>query len=90
MHRNFRKPLILAAPKIGLKHPKAISDIGEFDVGSSFKPTIAENFGSTDIKKLIFCSGKVSFDIAARLEKANLNHGVRVVRLEELAPFPAH
>ena len=25
MHRNYRKPLVIAAPKIGLKHPKAIS-----------------------------------------------------------------
>lgn len=31
MHRNFRKPLVIAAPKMGLKHPKAISKIAEFD-----------------------------------------------------------
>lgn len=30
MHRNFRKPLVLAAPKIGLKHPQAVSSIKDF------------------------------------------------------------
>jgi len=41
MHRNFRKPLVIAAPKIGLKHPKAVSKLQEFSEGNSFKPTIA-------------------------------------------------
>jgi len=37
----------------------------------------------------VLCSGKVAFDIEAALEKEGaLNHGVRVVRLEEIAPFP--
>jgi len=27
MHRNFRKPLVIAAPKIGLKHPRAVSKL---------------------------------------------------------------
>jgi probable 2-oxoglutarate dehydrogenase E1 component DHKTD1 len=33
MLRNYRKPLIIAAPKIGLKHPKAISSINEMAIG---------------------------------------------------------
>lgn len=36
MLRNFRKPLILATPKIGLKHPKAVSSIEEFLSGTKF------------------------------------------------------
>lgn len=36
MLRNFRKPLVIAAPKIGLKHPKAISKIDEFLPGTRF------------------------------------------------------
>jgi probable 2-oxoglutarate dehydrogenase E1 component DHKTD1 len=41
MHRNFRKPLVIAAPKIGLKHPKAYSSISEFEIGSKFQPTLS-------------------------------------------------
>ena len=36
MLRNFRKPLVIAAPKIGLKHPKAVSKIEEFIPGTQF------------------------------------------------------
>ena len=92
MLRNYRKPLVIAAPKIGLKHPKAVSDISDFAPETSFKPTIAHDYGNTqDIKKLVLCSGKISFDIEAAIgKKEGLSHGVRVVRLEEIAPFPVN
>lgn len=45
MLRNFRKPLVIAAPKIGLKHPLAVSKIAEFAEGTKFKPTIVNSFG---------------------------------------------
>lgn len=90
MLRNYRKPIVVAAPKIGLKHPKAVSDLSEFAPGTRFMPTIAKDFGAADnIKRLVLCSGKVSFDIEAAIEKQEgLGHGVRVVRVEEVAPFP--
>lgn len=99
MLRNYRKPLIMAAPKIGLKHPKAISPIDEFAPGTTFKPIYANDFGnSKEIKKVIICSGKVYLDIEAKLagqEKPDAKggksaklHGIKVIRCEELAPFP--
>ena len=92
MLRNYRKPLVLAAPKIGLKHPKAVSSVADFAPQTRFKPTISKDFGSSDIKRLVLCSGKVAFDIEDTLTKQqeSLGHGVRVVRLEELAPFPVN
>ena len=54
-------------------------------------PTIAKDYyDSSNIKKLVICSGKIAFDIEEALEKKSLSHGVRVVRLEEIAPFPVH
>lgn len=70
MLRDFRKPLVIAAPKIGLKHPRANSHISEFDIGTQFRPIIANQFGTRSIKRVIFCSGKISLDVEARLEKA--------------------
>jgi len=89
MHRNFRKPLVIAAPKIGLKHPVAVSSVSEMQPGTNFKPIIEDNYvnAGNAADRVIFCSGKVSFDIRARLEKAAAS-GIRVIRLEELAPFP--
>lgn len=90
MLRNYRKPLVIAAPKIGLKHPRSVSELAEFAPETSFQPTIAKDFGNAaDIKKLVLCSGKISYDIDAALEKkGDLAHGIRVIRLEEIAPFP--
>ena len=34
--RDFRKPVVIAAPKIGLKHPKAASKIEDFSEGNKF------------------------------------------------------
>ena len=47
MMRDFRKPLVMAAPKIGLKHPKAISAVSEFAPATRFLPTIAQDFYDT-------------------------------------------
>lgn len=70
MHRNFRKPLVLAAPKIGLKHPQAVSSIKDFQPGTSFQPVYANTFGQgTQPKKVVVCSGKVFFDISQKLEQ---------------------
>lgn len=43
--RNYRKPLVIATPKIGLKHPKAVSKIEDMVIGSSFKSTYYDEFG---------------------------------------------
>lgn len=88
--RDYRKPLIIAAPKVGLKHPKAYSNIAEFAHGNVFKPTLTSDFGdpNSQVKKVILCSGKVALDIDAKLAVANLKHQVKVIRVEELAPFP--
>jgi 2-oxoglutarate dehydrogenase E1 component len=89
MLRNYRKPLVIPTPKIGLKHPKAVSPIEEFANGNTFKPIYVNEFGKNDSKKVIFCSGKVFFDIQAKLEEnKSLGHKVTVIRVEELAPFP--
>ncbi len=45
MLRDFRKPLVIAAPKIGLKHPKAVSQLDDFAEGTTFKPIIGNKFG---------------------------------------------
>lgn len=63
MHRNFRKPLIVAAPKIGLKHPRAVSKLDDMAPGSKFRPIITESYGSGKVSKVIICSGKIGFDI---------------------------
>lgn len=91
MLRNFRKPLVIASPKIGLKHPLAVSKVEEMLTGTTFNPIYKNEFGQGKINKTILCSGKVYFDIQQALsgeQGKNLKHKVQVIRVEELAPFP--
>lgn len=87
--REFRKPLIVMSPKSLLRHPGAKSDRSAFD-GSQLK--FIRVYGETDIsivpettKRLIFCSGKVYFDL---VEARGDRKDIAIVRLEQLAPFP--
>lgn len=63
--------------------------MSDFAEEKRFLPTIAKDYHDvSNIKRLVICSGKIAFDIDEALEKKKLSHGVRVVRLEEIAPFP--
>ncbi len=56
--------MVIAAPKIGLKHPKAVSPIEDFLPGTNFNPIYTNTFGEGQSPtKVLFCSGKVFFDI---------------------------
>ncbi|KAK3256664.1 hypothetical protein CYMTET_34209 [Cymbomonas tetramitiformis] len=41
-----------------------------------------------DFKRVVFCSGKVYYELAAEREKLGLNKDVAICRIEQLAPFP--
>ena len=43
MIRNFRKPLIVAGPKILLRHPDCVSSLAEMSDGTHFLPVLADN-----------------------------------------------
>jgi len=85
----FRKPLINFSPKANLRHPGTYSTMAEFTTGG-FKEVIDDSFveNAHDVKKVLFCSGKVYFDLAERQLKDN-RKDVAIVRLEQLYPLPA-
>ena len=88
MLRSYRKPLILATPKIGLKHPMAVSSLNDFAPGSKFQPILVDTLNDQKSDLVLLCSGKIYFDIMSNLKESDRN--IRVIRVEELAPFPSH
>jgi 2-oxoglutarate dehydrogenase E1 component len=83
----FRKPLINFSPKANLRHPGSYSHKNEFLHGS-FREIIDDNFAEAEkVRKVLFCSGKIYFDLAERQEKENLRD-VAIIRLEQLYPLP--
>ena len=88
MLRNFRKPLIVMTPKSLLRHKRSVSDFSALTEGH-FHWLIPEQEDLEDaaVQRIVFCSGKVYYDlIAAREERGQGD--VAIVRLEQLYPFP--
>jgi 2-oxoglutarate dehydrogenase E1 component len=89
MRRTFRKPLIVMTPKSLLRHELSVSALSELTQGG-FAPVLGEQdtLAAKTVKRLVFCSGKVYFDLlkARRQDKIT---DVALVRIEQLYPFPA-
>ncbi len=88
----FRKPLINFSPKANLRHPGTYSKMEDF-INGGFREVLDDPFLSDadagQVKKVLFCSGKVYFDLADRQQK-DQRKDVAIVRLEQLYPLPAH
>ncbi len=87
--RGFRKPLILMTPKSLLGRPEAISSEADFLEGTCFQevlpdPMVFEN--PADVKRIVFCTGKVFYDLAAHRKEAGITD-TAVIRIEQLYPF---
>jgi 2-oxoglutarate dehydrogenase E1 component len=85
---NFRKPLINFSPKANLRNPGTYSTKSDFTSGG-FKELIDDAFVSdaSAVKKVLFCSGKLYFELADKQSKENRND-IAIVRLEQIYPLP--
>lgn len=82
----FRKPLIEFTPKANLRHPGTYSRIEEFTSGG-FKEVIDDAEAKADkITKVLFCSGKIYFDLLERQQK-DKRTDVAIIRIEQLYPL---
>ncbi|MEM6648156.1 MAG: multifunctional oxoglutarate decarboxylase/oxoglutarate dehydrogenase thiamine pyrophosphate-binding subunit/dihydrolipoyllysine-residue succinyltransferase subunit, partial [Bacteroidota bacterium] len=85
--RHVKKPLVVMAPKSLLRHPMAISTPEAFYEGG-FQKLIPATANPSTAKRLVFCSGKVYYDLVQQLDKAGKQDEVAVARIEQLYPFP--
>lgn len=85
---NFRKPLINFSPKANLRNPGTYSTKEEFLTGG-FKEVIDDAFvqDPAAVKKVLFCSGKLYFELADKQTKEN-RQDIAIVRLEQIYPMP--
>ena len=84
--RAVRKPLIVFTPKQLLRHPEAVSTLDEVANGA-FAPLIPDPSPPEAVTRLVFCAGKVYYDLAAA-RRSQPACGAALHRLEQVYPLP--
>ncbi len=85
---KFRKPLVNMSPKSLLRHPKTSSPIDNIFKGG-FQEVLDDKYvkDAKKVKRILFCSGKISFELMEKQEKDN-RKDIAIVRLEQIYPIP--
>ncbi|WP_127358947.1 multifunctional oxoglutarate decarboxylase/oxoglutarate dehydrogenase thiamine pyrophosphate-binding subunit/dihydrolipoyllysine-residue succinyltransferase subunit, partial [Actinacidiphila soli] len=87
VHNPHHKPLIVFTPKSMLRLKAAASKTEEFTSGS-FQPVIGDSTVEPEaVRKVVFCSGKVYYDLIAERTKRG-NTDTAIIRIERLYPLP--
>ncbi|HEU5473790.1 MAG TPA: multifunctional oxoglutarate decarboxylase/oxoglutarate dehydrogenase thiamine pyrophosphate-binding subunit/dihydrolipoyllysine-residue succinyltransferase subunit [Actinophytocola sp.] len=86
---GVQRPLVVFTPKSMLRNKAAVSAVEEFIGDSRFNsiiddPTVSDPAG---IRKVLFVSGKLYYELAAEKEKIGATD-TAVVRVEQLYPVP--
>ncbi len=89
IHRGFRKPLVIMAPKSLLR--AKLSTLADMGPGTSFHRVIGETgqlVANERVARVVVCCGKLYHELLAQRSERGLND-VALVRIEQLYPFPA-
>jgi 2-oxoglutarate dehydrogenase E1 component len=83
-----KRPLVVFAPKSMLRLKAASSAVEDFTSGS-FRPVIndEQNLDASKVTKVLFCSGKIYWDLLAESQKRG-DGQTAIVRVEQLYPTP--
>lgn len=82
---EVKKPLIVITPKEHLRHPACSSSVSDLTEGKFF-PILDDPKQMKRAKKLLFCSGKIYYDLEKHRSERDLNEVV-IVRIEQLYPL---
>ena len=88
VHRPIRKPTVIMSPKSLLRSKHATSTLQDL-AEDNFKKVIADptNPDKKSLKRVLFCSGKLYYALAAEREKQNISN-IALHRIEQLYPIP--
>jgi 2-oxoglutarate decarboxylase len=88
VRQELSKPLVVMTPKSLLRLPQAVSTLDQF-TGGGFQPVIGDVVEPGRVERILLCSGKVYYDLAAELQRRPEVQGrIAIIRLEQFYPFP--
>ena len=88
MKQEVRKPLIIMTPKSLLRHKLCISKVDDFTNGQYHQIIDDSHVKKENIKKIIFCSGKIYYDLYEYREDKDIQN-IAIIRVEQLYPIKA-
>lgn len=83
--RKEKKPLVVFTPKSLLRSPLNVSSLSDLMQGS-FQEMLEGPRPNAACKKILFCSGKIYYELQAEREKRNISD-MALIRIEQLYPF---
>lgn len=87
----FRKPLVLCTPKSLLRHPEAKSHFDLMSEGTEFLRVIPDDGpaanNANNVKKLIFCTGRVYYDLTKSRTERKSEENIAITRVEQVSLF---
>lgn len=86
--RPFRKPLIVFTPKKLLRYPKAVSSMDDLAKGKFQEVIDDASADAKKVKSVVFCSGKLYYELLEENEKQGGRKDLAFVRIEQLYPLP--
>ncbi len=89
---DLKKPLVLMTPKSLLTHPDCVSTIDDMAEGTCFQEILDDACDTLvepdQVKRLIFCSGKVYYDLLAYRREHEITDAA-LIRVEQFYPYHA-
>ncbi|HUG12629.1 MAG TPA: 2-oxoglutarate dehydrogenase E1 component, partial [Opitutaceae bacterium] len=85
MKRDFKKPLVIMAPKSLLRNPAVASSLDDL-TGGSFHEIIDDPAAPKKPARLVLCSGKIYYDLCDYREALKITDA-SIVRVEQLYPL---
>jgi 2-oxoglutarate dehydrogenase E1 component len=85
--RPWRKPLVVMTPKSLLRHPEVISRLEDFTTGTFERILPDQGPAALGAERVLLCSGKVYYDLAAARKERGLESRVAILRFEQLYPL---
>jgi multifunctional 2-oxoglutarate metabolism enzyme len=87
MKREVAKPLVVMTPKSLLRHPQVVATADELSSGS-FRPIFEADADPSKVERVVFCTGKVYYDLLSARAEMDSPEKIAITRVEELYPFP--
>jgi len=87
IHRGYRKPLVIMTPKSLLNLEQAVSKAEDFTDSRFYEILADQEAAPKKVERVIFCSGKVYYDLLKYRQENKLADKAAIIRVEQLYPL---